>query len=50
MSPWDLTPKNSGTYRRNEPRNASGKLAILALCVIFTIMALAFWLTPPLWK
>jgi hypothetical protein len=50
VSNWDFTPKSSGPHRRNRPQLSSGKLAIVALCLIFTIIVLTYFLTPPLWK
>ncbi|HYP07370.1 MAG TPA: hypothetical protein VER03_14150 [Bryobacteraceae bacterium] len=50
MSHWDLTPKASGPHRRQRPVVSSGKLAIVALIVVFAVLVLAIWLTPPFWK
>ena len=48
MSQWDYTPKSSGPHHRQNPNLSSGKLSIIALCVVFVVLALAIWLTPPM--
>jgi hypothetical protein len=46
MAFGDDTPKNAGRYRRRQPTLTAGKMGVIGLIVVLTIMALASWLTP----
>ena len=48
MSLWDFTPKASGPHHRQKPNLSSGKLSIIALCVVFVVLVLTIWLAPPM--
>jgi hypothetical protein len=48
MAFGDLTPKNAGRYRRRQPTLTAGKMGIIGLIALLTIIALVSWLSPPL--